>query len=96
MEPDSWYTIVQWGAGPTGHDARNPGFVIVFARSFRLSRYGDAQRDGVRKMEEAMKLYSSDGGMFIIAIIIWVFLCTGEPDVWDAVRAYLMSLQPVH
>lgn len=39
-----------------------------------------------------MKLYSNDGGLLIITILLWVFLVDGDPDVWDVLRAYLMGL----
>lgn len=42
-----------------------------------------------------MKLYSSDGGMFIIGAIIWVFLVDGDPDVWDRLHAWFMSITPI-
>lgn len=37
----------------------------------------------------------SDGGMLIIAILLMMFLFIGEPDAWDKLHAYVMSLQPI-
>ena len=38
-----------------------------------------------------------DGDMvvIIIAILLCVFLFVGEPDAWDKLHAYVMSLQPI-
>ena len=37
----------------------------------------------------------SDGGMLLLVITLWVFLFWGDPDPWDKLHAYVMSIQPI-
>ena len=46
-------------------------------------------------LNRARQRGDGDGGALIIAILLCIFLFSGDPDAWDRLHAYVMSIQPI-